>query len=448
MNIIYMHCHDAGRMIQPYGYSVPTPNLMALARESILFRHAYSAAPTCCPSRAALLTGMSPHSSGMYGLTGNAGKLHNPSQHLAAFLASNGYETVLSGEQHETIDDPSSIGYQLILNPGSAFQCDHINGRWEDIRDFDQRSATQAAEFLTGRDEQAPPFFMSVGFFFPHRNYPPPADDIDPAYVRPPAPVWDSPDARQDMASHITATRMMDDNVGIVIKALRESGLEKNTIVLFTVDHGPAFPEMKCTLRDDGIGVALMLKVPSLTLPQVSDTLVSHIDIFPTLCDLIDLPKPTYLQGKSLLPLLTGQTTQLNNTIFAEVTYHLSYEPMRAVRSERYKLIKYFGDYMKTIWSNVDDGLSKSVLFDHPQTQQRTRASEMLFDLVRDPAEKENLIGDPDYAEIYSDLSEKLDKWMQQTNDPLLQGVAPRRQTRSRVLPPTALSPQSSSNSE
>ncbi len=66
-NIVYLHSHDTGRYIQPYGQAVPTPNLQKLAGESILFRNAFSGAPTCSPSRAALLTGQSSHASGMLG---------------------------------------------------------------------------------------------------------------------------------------------------------------------------------------------------------------------------------------------------------------------------------------------------------------------------------------------------------------------------------------------
>jgi N-sulfoglucosamine sulfohydrolase len=442
VNIIYMHCHDAGRMLQPYGYGIPTPNLMALAKDSTLFRQAHAAAPTCSPSRAALLTGTSPHTCGMHGLISNAGKLHDPSQHLAAHLVRHGYDTALSGEQHETLDDVSSLGYQVALNPGSAFELDHINGRWEDIRDFDLRTADRAGEYLRARREQERPFFLSVGFFFPHRNYPPPADDIDPAYVHPLALTCDTAETRYDMASHMTATRMMDENVGVVLHALKESGLEDKTTVLFTVDHGPAFPEMKCTLTDGGTGVAMLLKVPNLDTVQVSDALVSQIDVFPTLCDLAGVPKPDYLEGHSMVPLLTGQTNAINDAVFSEVSYHLAYEPMRAVRTERYKLIRYYGEYPRTIWANVDDSLSKSVLLDHGHLPP-TRATNMLFDLIRDPMERQNLIDHDDYAGIYAELSQKLEDWMQRTDDPLLKGRVPRRQTRRPVLPATAMSPQS-----
>src|SRR5665647_1522105 len=109
-NIVYMHTHDSGRYWSPYGYALPTPNLMDFARESTLFRHCYCAGPTCSPSRAALLTGRSPHACGMMGLAHRGWQLHDYSQHLAAFLNRQGYHTALCGIQHEA-PDAGMIGY-------------------------------------------------------------------------------------------------------------------------------------------------------------------------------------------------------------------------------------------------------------------------------------------------------------------------------------------------
>src|SRR5512138_3471119 len=100
-NILYIHSHDTGRYIQPYGYTVPTPNLQHLAEQGVLFSNAFCAAPTCSPSRAALLTGQCAHSSGMIGLAHRGFNLNNPAQHLATILHNNGYRTALVGVQHE-----------------------------------------------------------------------------------------------------------------------------------------------------------------------------------------------------------------------------------------------------------------------------------------------------------------------------------------------------------
>ena len=85
-NIVYMHSHDTGRHIEPYGHPVPAPNLMQLARKGVLFRKAFCAAPTCSPSRAALLTGQCAHSSGMIGLAHRGLALNDYSQHLVNTL--------------------------------------------------------------------------------------------------------------------------------------------------------------------------------------------------------------------------------------------------------------------------------------------------------------------------------------------------------------------------
>ena len=86
MNIIYLHSHDTGRYLQPYGHAVPAPNLQRLAEEGVLFRRAFSAAPTCSPSRACLLTGQSAHSCGQLGLANRDFFLQHPERHLANFL--------------------------------------------------------------------------------------------------------------------------------------------------------------------------------------------------------------------------------------------------------------------------------------------------------------------------------------------------------------------------
>ena len=113
-NILYMHTHDSGRYWSPYGHAVPAPNLMRLADDSTLFRHCYSAAPTCSPSRAALLTGMSPHACGMTGLAHRGFRLNDYSRHLAPFLGRQGYRTALCGIQHEA-PDAGMIGYHELL---------------------------------------------------------------------------------------------------------------------------------------------------------------------------------------------------------------------------------------------------------------------------------------------------------------------------------------------
>src|ERR1044071_886775 len=90
-NILYIHSHDSGRYLQPYGYAVPTPNLQKFASEGVLFRRAFSAAPTCSPSRASLLTGQCPHQNGMLGLAHRGFSMADYSRHMLHTLRKAGY---------------------------------------------------------------------------------------------------------------------------------------------------------------------------------------------------------------------------------------------------------------------------------------------------------------------------------------------------------------------
>jgi N-sulfoglucosamine sulfohydrolase len=126
-NILYLHCHDAGRHVQPYGYAIKTPNLQRLAEQGVLFRKAFCANPTCSPSRAALLTGTYPHVNGMLGLAHRGFRLHDYSWHLAHTLKDAGYDTILAGEQHilRGSDSHEVMGYtRRLISEGKSGRTD------------------------------------------------------------------------------------------------------------------------------------------------------------------------------------------------------------------------------------------------------------------------------------------------------------------------------------
>src|SRR5512142_2654402 len=114
-NILYIHSHDTGRYVQPYGHAVSTPSIQRLAEEGILFRQAFCAAPTCSPSRASLLTGRWAHSSGMIGLAHRGFRLGDYREHLVCTLRGAGYTSILIGVQHEA-DDAQTLGYDHIVS--------------------------------------------------------------------------------------------------------------------------------------------------------------------------------------------------------------------------------------------------------------------------------------------------------------------------------------------
>ncbi|MEK3883745.1 sulfatase [Paenibacillus sp. PL2-23] len=412
MNIVYLHTHDTGRYIQPYGYAVLTPHLMKLAEEGTLFRQAYTAAPTCSPSRAALLTGSAPHSNGMLGLTHRGFLLHDYGQHLAAFLHANGFDTALCGVQHEA-PERTMLPYGQFLDAELTDAYEH-----EDIS-----HAHRAAAFI--QEEREKPFFLSLGLFNTHREFPETDPEVNPNYVQPPYPFADTRQNREDMAAYISSAKLMDRCVGIVMEALKQSGKEESTLVIFTTDHGIAFPHMKCSLYDTGIGVVLLMKKPgAVRAGHAEDALVSQIDLFPTICELLQLRKPDHLQGVSLLPLLQGTAEKVRDEVFAEVTFHAAYEPLRCIRTERYKLIRWFDEHDRPVPANIDDSPSKAFLVEHGLLEER-RDSEALYDLYLDPVERVNVVRKERYEKVYQELSDRLLAWMEQTGDPLLKGRVP-----------------------
>lgn len=342
----------------------------------------------------------------MLGLAHRGFALNDYHQHLVHTLRSAGYCSTLIGVQH-VAKDATTIGYDQVLETrGTA---EHV--------------VPQAISFLD--DAPATPFFVSIGFAETHRVFHPAGAAEDARYTLPPAPLPDTPEVRQDMADYKASARILDHGIGAVLDALDRNGLAENTLVINTTDHGLAFPGMKCSLTDRGIGVLLIMRGPGgFSGGRVIDAMISHIDIFPTICDILGIEAPAWLQGRSIMPLIREEATEINDEIFAEVTYHAAYDPQRAVRTQRWKYIRRFDGRERHVLPNVDDSPSKDVWLAHGW-QERAQAPEQLYDLVFDPQEMANLAMDPAYAETLAAMRGRLDGWMQRTDDPLLRGPVP-----------------------
>ena len=399
MNIIYMHTHDSGRYMEPYGYKMETPAIMDFGQQSTLFRNAYCAGPTCSPSRSALLTGMVPHSNGMIGLAHRGFKLNDDSQHLASFLRLNGYETILCGVQHEG-KNTASLGYNKVL--GNQGHGDLVN-------------ADRAANYILNNTDEK--FFMSFGMFNTHRVFP--ESTVNPDYVTVPPTIPDTADNRLDFSQYITSMQIVDKCVAKIMEAVYKTGRDKDTLIIFTTDHGISYPYMKCNLYDTGIGVSLMIKYPgNPTAGKATDCMVSHLDIFPTICELNGIDKPNYLQGVSLLPVLTDNIP-VRDEIYSEVTFHAAYEPKRCIRTDKFKLIKRFDTHLLPVPANIDASPSKTSLIKNGYLDTPVIREE-LYDLTADPYERVNLIGNDRYLTAYNELNSKLVKHMVDTDDVIL----------------------------
>ncbi len=402
-NILYIHSHDTGRYVQPYGYQVPTPNIQLLADQGVLFREAFCAMPTCSGSRACLLTGEGGPGNGMLGLAHRGWELNDYRHHLVHTLRRAGYYSALIGEQHISVD-PRAIGY-------------------DDVIPVDSNHANEVAPSAIETLGSAPrPFFLSVGFFETHRDFAAPTSVRDTLYSLPPPNLPDAPRTRQDMAAFKASARSLDQGIGAVLNALHQQGLADDTLIICTTDHGLAFPGAKATLFDRGTGVMLLLRGPrGFTGGKVVDAMVTHLDVYPTICDFAGIEHPAWLEGRSLMPLVRGQVDAIHDAVFSEMTYHAAYQPQRAVRTRRWKYIRRFDESTRPVLANCDDSASKQLLVDHGWADQEL-ATEQLYDLVFDPNEGRNVATEPANETVVEELRSRLRRWMVERGDPLLEG--------------------------
>jgi N-sulfoglucosamine sulfohydrolase len=410
-NFVLITCHDLGKHLGCYGQStVPSPNLDELASQGVLMDNAFCTAPQCSPSRSALHTGRHAHSNGVMGLTHNPfnWRLHANERHLAHLLYKAGYSTALIGHQHLT-SQPLELGYQMVVPEAPALEtAKNVRAFFKEVRKSER------------------PFYLEVGFVETHRPYDwggAVPDDSRGVSVPPYLP--DTTEAHNELAALQGAIRHLDEAVGVIMQALKETELEESTWLIFTVDHGLAMPRAKGTLYDTGLEVALLMRWPVAGLSggkRFSD-IVSHVDLLPTLLEGAGLPLPADLQGHSYWALLQDAEYKSNQAVFGEKTYHTAYEPMRAVRTATHKLVVNFEVGPKV---DVPDDTRYSKIYPlmlDMMTGQRPYME--LYDLRTDPYETTNLSDHPDHSEVQNALASILLNWMIETQDPLLAGPIP-----------------------
>jgi N-sulfoglucosamine sulfohydrolase len=413
-NLVLVDCHDLGRHLACYGQAtVPSDALDAFAQGGVLFEQAFCTAPQCSPSRAALYTGRHAHHVGMLGLAHPPfdWRLHPDARHLASILRDAGWKTAHFGVQHVIRDTPEHVRSLGFAHHAAS----HTD------------AATTAAAAVDFVRDAAAPYFLNVGFLEPHRDRrgrfldQPPRSERGVA-VPPYLP--DGPEAREEMAQVQGAIAAMAEGFGRVLAAIDARDDAADTWVIFTTDHGLAMPRAKATMYDAGIGVALIMRWPArgVTGGRRSRALVSHVDLVPTVLEGLGLTPPEGLHGRSYWPLLLGEADAHRRAVFAEKTFHTAYEPMRAVRTERHKLIANLevdimnvpGDVLR---SPITPRMIDEIVRERPPLE--------LYDLLEDPHERVNRIADPALAAVADELRRELVAWMRATDDPILRGPVP-----------------------
>ena len=425
-NILLIHCHDLGEYLGCYGADIDTPNIDRLANEGAQFTNHFATAPQCSPSRGSLMTGRYPHVNGLMGLAHTNWELHPDERIIPQYLSRTNYETHLFGLQHIS-QDTDRLRYDEVhsegnLYPGVSPSVHQANRAWNVTKVF--------CSFLK-REGYEKPFFASVGFFECHREelengrfgfgseqY----ETDEMSSIRPLPYLPDRWGIRHDLAEMRGMVYALDEAVGEIMEALAETGLKEETIVLFTTEHGIAFPRAKGSCYDAGLEAALLCAGPDIIEPgKQHDEFISNIDVLPTILELVGKEVPEHMNGRSFLPLLRGEPYEGREHIFSEMTWHDIYNPVRSIRTKKYKYIRNFWHlprvYLPTDVFVSESGREVRELFGCPP-----RPREELYDLDNSPQEDENVVLEPRYQEVRRELSRDLYDWMNNTNDPLLDG--------------------------
>ncbi len=410
-NIVIVVPHDTGQFISPYGYdTVTSPNSERLASEGVLFKNHFCTSPLCSPARAAMLTGRYTHQNGVHGLVGrdtvggwNLADCEGE-RHLVSYLKEAGYQSVLIGGMHEA-KQPDRLGFDSHDWNGDIRMTPPTMDEWLEARDTDR------------------PFYIQVGSHETHRSWtvndtlP---DDSNGIWI--PPFLKESDELKSEMAEMQGAAKRYDEGIGGMLDALDKHGCVENTIFISTTDHGIDIPRAKGTFYDPGIETLMLMRYPDggWGKGRVIEELASHIDLVPTLLEAAGIDLPDNLAGRSCLPLLEGKEYTENEYVFAEKTFHDTYDPTRAVRSKRYKYIRFFEVCIFTDLRLAT--IPRVHMFKGDDRAFVRRTVDELYDLEHDPHELTNLSEDPEYGDIKKQMSGVLAQWMKDTDDPLIHG--------------------------
>ena len=413
-NVLFITSHDTGDWLNCYGHkTVRTPHLDALAAQGCRFDASFCTSPVCTPSRGALMTGRYPQSNGLMGLiqTPYRWRFADGERHLSHLLSEIGYHTVLFNHQHEA-EQENTLGFEELRIHDVGMTRLLTRERVSTAREV----ADEFRTFLRDGATAKRPFYAQLGFFETHTAY-----DWNGAVpdavngIEIPPFLVDDEEAQSHVAALQGSILSLDDAVGDILAGLDESGEGGNTIVVFTVDHGVELPHCKWELYDGGMKTALLVRWQdgSISRGETCPWLISNIDVVPTILDLIGIPPPQNVQGKSFAGFFGSYDDEKpRNSLFAMMHANQKWIESRCVRTDKHKLIRNFSSGRAT---------ELPTTMGAPEAIQERPVVE-LYDLDSDPYELENLAGTEGFAEIRLDLDKRLHSWMNEVRDPVLEG--------------------------
>lgn len=446
-NIFFILTEDQGAQMGAVGTAgLQTPHMDSLAQTGVFFNRAYVTYPVCSASKAAIYTGLHNHTNGILNNTPN---YHKPAAQLTAaennnpLYRSNRIRSAIPTlvERLKAAGYYQGVTHKLHVAPVEKFPYDEF---------IDGQNGPAVAGFIERATKTGKPWHLLFNISVSHRPFPN-SDQVKirvkPEEVKLPAFLPDTPVVRKDWAEYLAAIEAADRFVGEGLDALRASGQEANTIVVFLGDHGPCFQHGKMTLYDLGLRTPLIIRVPWLQQGKRTDALASELDLTPTLLDLLNLEPLPKSHGISLKPVLEGRPSTPRDFVFAEISdrgvlpnngmqersvcdgrWHLIYRekltpPWRQVQADS-KDWKPWGNrtYAETL--RVKDQFPEPyrILAEmDPQSLGGKVPALELYDLQTDPDEMQNLADNfaarPHRDRLYSALC----RWVVATADPAVQ---------------------------
>jgi arylsulfatase A-like enzyme len=448
-NIVLLIGDDhSANVVGAYGNDlVRTPNLDRMASSGMRFEYAYANAPMCSASRQSFLTGLYPHAAGVTLLRT---PLDEEKITIADHLGRYGYTSAIIGKNHfndwvepsnhgfdyrverkdyrayrDSIDAPDVADSIATRPPWKPFRdharrwlnADMLPGDQYDSLDIGTWYARQASAFLEAQQDK--PFLLWVGFHEPHSpfNFPPEyRESYQPENM--PLPQGSPEDDRwvpqvfRDLteaerrgivASYYTSVEYLDKNVGMILDKIDQLGLGDSTLVIYIGDHGYLLNDHKRfekhMMWEPAIRAPLIVRGGEHFKPgSVSVVLTEYVDLVPTMLEAVGVPPIHGLQGKSLMPVLTGHSDEHKDYVFSEFLA----DNKAMVRDKRFKYI--FSSGKRDLAQGYETG------FPAPGITHR------LYDVSNDPDETTNLFNDPDYRQEAERLQQVMLEWFAETH--------------------------------
>jgi N-sulfoglucosamine sulfohydrolase len=402
-NIVWIMLEDWGYELSCYGAKgIETPFVDQLASEGVRFTNSFCTAPVCSPSRSAMITGF--------------------------------HQNYIDANQHRTQGPgfkkkPLPFGIKpisILLEDAGYFTC-LMESQKTDCNFTTERDLFMGKDWSERQDGQ--PFFAQITFQGTHRKWE--RDSIDPIgieEVQLPSYYPDHPMAKRDWANGLEAMQIADRKVGAILQRLKDEGLAENTLVFLIGDNGRCMPRGKQFLYDGGIQVPIIARWPGHIEPgKVSDDMVMTIDVSAAILEAADIDPGYKLHGKNIL----GDEVADREYVFAaRDKMDDTFDAIRAIRSEKYKLIHnlmperpylQYNMYKEASYPVIAlmHGLnSKNMLEPHQLAFLAAEKPEFeLYDIENDPEELVNLADDPAFTAVKSDLLLALNQWRESVND-------------------------------